>query len=55
MRNVFKRHHDEHDDIWDLLSDLTYATHKLGNEVRELREEVNYLTHFAEEAEDLDD
>lgn len=43
MRNPFKKHTEDHDDIWDLLSDLTFSVSALGETVRELREEVDFL------------
>ena len=58
MRNPFKKHREheeEHQDITDLFFDLFIQVANLEAEVRVLREEVHYLIHFAEEAEDLDD
>jgi len=58
MRNPFKKnnyHEEEHADISDLFFDLLVQFANLEAEVRQLKEEVNYLIHFAEEAEDLDD
>lgn len=58
MRNLFnkyKQHEEEHADISDLFFDLFVQFANLEAEVKELREEVHYLIHFAEEAEDLDD
>ena len=55
MFNPFKKHTEEHDDIWDLLTNLTFTVDRLSGQIGELQEEVNYLIHIAEEAEDLDD
>lgn len=58
MRNPFKKykeHEEEHQDITELFFDLFVSRGKLQREVEELREEVNYLIYFAEEAEDSDD
>lgn len=43
MRNPFRKHTEDHDDIWDLLSDLTFSVAALGQTVIELREEVDFL------------
>lgn len=43
VRNPFRKHTEDHDDIWDLLSDLTFSVAALGEAVKELREEVDFL------------
>jgi hypothetical protein len=49
MWNPFKKHEEEHDDIAWLLSELTFALHDLQEDVRELREEVDYLVDFLDD------
>ena len=48
MWNPFK-HNTEHDDIAYLLSNLTIALYALQQDVKELREEVDYLVDFLDD------
>jgi regulator of replication initiation timing len=43
MRNPFKKHTEDHDDIWDAVYELTQAYFALVSEVKDLREEVDFL------------
>ena len=43
MFNPFKKHNEEHDDIYDVLMDLSTRFHMLELVVQELREEVDFL------------
>ena len=52
MRNPFKKHTEDHDDIWDILTDVTFTVALLQEEVEVLRQEVDYLVA---ELEDIDD
>ena len=49
MWNPFKKHEEEHDDIAYLLSNLTIALYDLQQDVKELREEVDYLVDFLDD------
>jgi cell division protein FtsB len=52
MRNPFKKHNEDHNDVWDVLTDVTFTVALLQEEVEVLRQEVDYLVA---ELEDLDD
>jgi hypothetical protein len=49
MWNPFKKHEEEHDDIAYLVGQLTFALHDLQESIKELREEVDYLTDFLDD------
>ena len=49
MRNPFKKHTEEHEDIWDILRDVTFQYALLRETVEELREEVDYLVDFLDD------
>jgi hypothetical protein len=49
MWNPFKKHEEEHEDITWLLSQLTFALNDLQENVKDLREEVNYLSDFLDD------
>lgn len=49
MWNPFKKHEEEHDDIAYLLGQLTFALNDLQENVRDLREEVDYLADFLDD------
>ena len=52
MFNFFKKHAEHHDDVWGVLTDVTFTVALLREEVEVLRQEVDYLVA---ELEDLDD
>ncbi len=43
MRNPFKKNNEEHEDIYDVLYDLSNNLVVLATAVNELREEVDFL------------
>jgi len=43
MHNPFKKHIREHGDLQYLVSELMYAVEDLTENLRQLREEVDYL------------
>jgi hypothetical protein len=49
MWNLFKKHEEEHDDIAYLLGQLTFALNDLQENVKDLREEVDYLADFLDD------
>ena len=49
MWNFFKKHEEEHDDIAYLLGQLTFALNDLQENVKDLREEVDYLADFLDD------
>jgi hypothetical protein len=49
MWNPFKKHEEEHDDIAYLLGQLTFALNDLQENVKDLREEVDYLADFLDD------
>jgi len=49
MWNPFKKHEEEHDDISYLLGQLTFALNDLQENVKDLREEVDYLADFLDD------
>lgn len=49
MRNPFTKHSSEHDSIYVVLCELTYALDDLRKSVKELREEVDYLVDYLDD------
>ena len=46
MIKLFKKHTENHNDIWDGFYELTQAYFALIGEVKKLREEVDYLENY---------
>jgi hypothetical protein len=49
MWNPFKKHEEDHDDIAETILLLGFAVRDLQDAVKELREEVDYLTDFLDD------